>query len=120
MYSAPFDVYFDEETVVEPDILFVSQARLHIIDERKVNGAPDMVVEIISESTEQHDRGFKFKRYAQEGVTEYSIVDPAGQKIEVYQLSKKGFTPSGIFSGTDDVTSPIFPKLRFSTDKVWG
>lgn len=133
---APLDVYFDEETVVEPDILFVAKERLHIIDEQKVNGAPDVIIEVISPSTEQRDRGFKFKRYAQEGVKEYWIVrpdevgtrprsaeaervDPTKKTIEIYELREKGFVLSAAFTNKDEVRSPYFQGLKFNLEEVW-
>ncbi len=119
VYSAPFDVYFDKETVVEPDILFVSRERLRIIEEEKVNGAPDLVVEILSPSTEKNDRGFKFKRYAQEGIKEYWIADPMHKALEVYELGQKGFELFGKYTGSDEVRSKVFPDLRFQAAEVW-
>ena len=119
VYPAPFDVYFDEETVLEPDILFVSKDRLHIIDEHKVNGAPDLVVEIVSDSTESRDRGFKFKLYAKEGVKEYWIVDPTGKIVEIYELEQTGFSLSGKFSGRDEVRSTYFADLEFTANQIF-
>lgn len=119
LYSAPFDVCFDEETVVEPDILFVSKERLHIIDDQKVNGAPDLVIEIIPESTESRDRGFKFKLYAREGVKEYWIVDPANKTIEVYELKETGFTLSGKSGGKDEFKSSYFAELKFTANQIF-
>lgn len=119
VYVAPFDVYFDDETVVQPDVLVVLRERLNIVDERRINGAPDLIVEITSESTEQHDRGFKFKRYAQEGVKEYWIVDPMAKRIEINRLGEKGFVASGVFSRRDEVVSPLLSGLRFTADEVW-
>ena len=116
---ARLDVYFDEETVVEPDIFFVSKDRLHIIDEQKVNGAPDVVIEIISESTESRDRGFKFKRYAQEGVKEYWIVDPVNKTVEVYELKATGFVLAGKFEGKDEIRSPYFSGLKLTANKIF-
>lgn len=119
VYCAPLDVYFDEETVVEPDILFVSKERLHIIDEQKVNGAPDLIVEVLSPSTAERDRGFKFKRYAHEGVKEYWIVDPKQKMIEVFMLGEKGFGLFGKYGGGDEVRSKVFSDLRFQAAEVW-
>ncbi len=116
LYSTPFDVYFDEGTVVEPDILFVSKDRLHIIDGGKVNGAPDFVVETISESTESRDRTFKFKRYAQEGVKEYWIVDPSKKTIEIHELKETGFVLAGKFGDKDQIHSPYFTGFTFSAN----
>lgn len=119
VYPAPVDVYFNEETTVQPDLIFVSRDRLHIIDEQKVNGAPDVVVEIISESTESRDRSFKFKLYAKEGVREYWIVDPAKKTVEVYELKETGFMLAGKFGGKDEFKSPYFVDLKFTANHIF-
>jgi Uma2 family endonuclease len=51
VFDAPYDVYLDDENVVQPDILFISKDRLNIIGEKNIQGAPDLVIEIISENT---------------------------------------------------------------------
>lgn len=48
IFSAPIDVYLDEKETYQPDIIFVAQSRLNIIEKDKINGAPDLVVEILS------------------------------------------------------------------------
>jgi len=119
VFAAPFDVYFDEETVVEPDILFISTERLHIIDGKKVNGAPDLVVELLSPSTESRDRGFKFKRYAEEGVKEYWMADAVQQTLEIYQLTPQGFTLFAKFSGNEEAKSKLLKDLKFGLREIW-
>lgn len=119
LLPAPVDVYFDDETAVQPDLLFISTARLQIIEKQRVSGAPDVVVEVISESTESRDRTFKFKRYAQEGVKEYWIVDPSKKTVEIYELKETGFTMVGKFSGKDQIHSPYFIGPGFSADQVF-
>lgn len=139
LYYVPFDVFFDDETIVQPDIFVILNTRLALIDEKKMNGAPDMVIEIPSPSppaipasqrsgwgragTEERDRGFKFKRYAQEGVSEYWMVDVLNQRIEVYHLADKGFIPPkagfGGFSSGQTLRSKLFPELSFSVGEVW-
>lgn len=78
-----------------------------------------MVIEVISESTESHDRMFKFKLYAQEGVKEYWIVDPSKKTIEVYGLKETGFVLAGKFGGKDRIESPYFTGLTFPADQVF-
>ncbi len=119
LYIAPFDVYFDEETVIEPDMLFVAKDRLSIIEKQRIKGAPDLVVEVLSPSTEERDRGFKFKRCAQEGVREYWLVDPEKSVVEVYTLAAHGYKLMGKFSGDQRVTSKILLGLEFPTSEVW-
>lgn len=69
---------------VQPDILFVARSRLGIIDEDWLRGAPDLVVEIVSPSTEERDRGIKLRLYRRQGVSEYWIVDPEAEAVEVW------------------------------------
>lgn len=119
LYSAPFAVYFDEGTVVEPDILFVSRDRLDRIDERKLNGPPDFVIEIISDSTESRDRSFKFTSYAREGVKQYWIVDPSKKTVEICKLERTGFILTGKFDGKEDIHSPLFEGLSFPAESIF-
>jgi len=78
----------------EPDILFVSKERLHIIGEKGILGAPDFVIEILSASTAQNDRVSKFHAYERAGVREYWLIDPYGPAgTEFYQLQDGRFRP---------------------------
>ena len=88
VFYAPCDVYLDNENVVQPDILFISKERLNIIGEKNIQGAPDLAIEIISESTAYRDLVQKKKLYAKFGVKEYWIVIPGEESIEIY--SPKG------------------------------
>ncbi len=84
IFYAPTDVKFDNKNVVQPDLLFVSFARKEIISEVNINGAPDFVVEILSDSTAKKDYEDKMKLYGQYDVVEYWIVKPKEQSVEVY------------------------------------
>jgi Uma2 family endonuclease len=77
---SPMDVILSDDTILQPDLLYVSKARRSIVKER-VEGAPDLVVEIISGSA-RRDRVVKLDLYARYGVGEYWIVDPESQQID--------------------------------------
>ena len=104
---APVDVVLTEEDVLQPDILFISNERKGIITGKNVSGAPDLVIEILSPSTQERDRLVKRTLYALHGVKEYWIADPAAQSIEVMHLSNKVFDLYGIFVLEDTLTSPL-------------
>lgn len=87
---APTDVVLSSESVVQPDILFVSNERRDIITEDNVSGAPDLVVEILSPSTAERDRELKLTLYARYGVREYWIVDLEDRSVEVMALEETG------------------------------
>lgn len=91
IFYAPCDIYFDEENTVQPDILFVSRDRLNIIGENNIQGAPDLIVEILSEGTAYRDTIRKKMLYARFGVLEYWIAAPQEKMIELYSLDNKTY-----------------------------
>lgn len=109
---APVDVILDREggLVVQPDVLFVSAAREKIID-RQVWGAPDLVVEVLSDSTEGHDRGEKLTWYRQYGVRECWLVDL--DSVSVFDFT--GTEPEArIAQGFDPIRSTVLPDFTAS------
>jgi Uma2 family endonuclease len=109
VFSAPFDVVFSEFDVVEPDLIYISNARANILTDKNVQGAPDLVVEVLSESTARVDRSFKLKLYEKFGVLEYWIIDPEGPAGEIYRRGEKGLELAAKLPATDALTSPLFP-----------
>jgi Uma2 family endonuclease len=89
--DAPMDVYLSDTETYQPDIIFISKERLHIIGEKKIEGAPDLVIEVLSESTAYYDLRHKKNVYERTGVKEYWIVDPIEKSIEVYENTSEGF-----------------------------
>lgn len=86
----PCDVVLSEGTVLQPDLLFVSNDRASIITTQNIRGAPDLVVEVLSPSTAERDRIYKRSLYARYGVRECWIVSPEEKTIEVMELSREG------------------------------
>lgn len=87
VYHAPYDVIFGEGDYMEPDLIFVRRDREdEVIKDHAAVAAPDLIVEILSDSTASPDRGIKRERYAAYGVTEYWIIDVEAKHVEVYRL----------------------------------
>ena len=110
---APVDVVLDRERalIVQPDVLFVSTARLSIIGDQ-VWGAPDLVVEVLSPGSEARDRREKRGWYRQYGIREYWLIDPAHQRVIVVDFS--GASPEESVAGAQDlVRSSLFPTIQF-------
>jgi Uma2 family endonuclease len=84
IFYAPTDVKFDDKNVVQPDLLFVSIARKEIINEINIQGVPEFIVEILSDSTAKKDYEDKMKLYGQYDVIEYWIVKPKEQSVAIY------------------------------------
>ncbi len=76
LYCSPIDVVLSDTDVVQPDLVFVSAGRMHIVTSTAIQGVPDLVIEVLSPSTERVDRGRKMQTYARAGVREYWIADP--------------------------------------------
>jgi Uma2 family endonuclease len=117
---ASVDVYCSEVTVLQPDLCFLSSERSFISDGKKLNGAPDLVVEILSETTEQRDRTFKFREYALHGAKEYWLVSPEKKEIEVYTNSPNGFQLVKIFKANDVMNTPLFTDAEFDVKDVFS
>ena len=88
VFPGPLDVLFGEGDYLQPDLLFVRADRAHLLSERGVEAAPDLVVEILSPPTAQRDRGIKLDRYRHFGVAEYWIVDIDARSVEVWRLGE--------------------------------
>lgn len=106
VYTAPFDVVLSDLDVVQPDLLFVSHERAHIITPANIQGAPDLVVEILSPSTAERDKTFKYALYARHGVNEYWMVDTAAKTITVLLRGERGFEVVDTYGEGATLTSP--------------
>jgi len=112
VYSAPFDVILEEGVNrVQPDLLFVRQDRLGIIGDY-VNGAPDLVIEIISPGSFEVDTSDKKELYERYGVQEYWIVAPGLKLIEVFSLEGNKYKLHNYAVESGTVTSPLLPGFQ--------
>lgn len=114
VFIAPFDVVLAPGTILEPDIVFVSKGRRSIIREACIEGAPDLLVEVISDSTRVVDRFVKRDRYAEHGVPEYWLLDPFELRLEILRLEGGKYKLAGVFVLGDTVDSPALPGLQLA------
>jgi Uma2 family endonuclease len=122
LFVAPFDVVFSDFDVVEPDLLFVSQARqADVLTAAHVRGAPDLVVEIGSPSTRKRDETTKRRLYERYGVAEYWVIDPELDEIKVYRLADGRFVRASVLAleQGDVLTSPLFPGLELRLAEIF-
>ncbi|MGJ4752082.1 Uma2 family endonuclease [Leptospira kmetyi] len=91
IFFSPIDVFLDEHNVVQPDLVYISKANRSLIGEKRIEGAPDWVAEILSEGNAYHDLKTKKKLYEKHGVSEYWIVDPMERSVEVFSNGESGF-----------------------------
>lgn len=119
---APLDVVFgqgDDREVAQPDIIFISNARRAIVTRKEIQGAPDLVVEILSSGTEDRDRGYKKTLYGRYGVREYWIVDPEAKQVDVYRPTATGFAREARLGEHEALDTPLLPGLKFPLAEVF-
>jgi Uma2 family endonuclease len=115
---APIDVRLSEADVVQPDILVVCNEEQ--IKQTHIEGAPALVVEIVSPSSELRDRHDKLALYARFGVKEYWIVTPFPSLVEVYRLDGDSYRVHGVYRKGEVLHSATFPDLAVDLTPVFG
>ncbi len=119
VFYAPCDVYLDAENVVQPDILFISKNRLHIIGEKNIQGAPDLAIEILSDYSVYRDTIQKKRLYARFGVKEYWIVIPEEKEVEVYILKGEAYQLYKTYTKVDILESPSLKGLKIGLKEIF-
>ena len=87
-YVAPLSVYFDEQNVYEPDMLFISAENKKIIKGGIIKGVPDLIIEILSRGNQNYDLKTKYAKYEYFGVKEYFVIDPITKEVLHFILKK--------------------------------
>jgi Uma2 family endonuclease len=117
--DAPTDVILSKRAApVQPDILFVAKRRQKIVKEERVEGAPDLVVEILSPWNWIVDRRKKFNVYAKAGVREYWLIDPEARTIELFFLRKGTFALVGKYGVGEFVHSQVLHGFKVKVEDV--
>ena len=122
LFVAPFDVVFSQFDVVEPDLLYMSNARAaEILKKANVQGVPELVIEVGSPSTRRRDETTKRALYERVGVSEYWVVDPELDVVRVYRRDRERFAqPHELSTEAGDVlTTPLLPGLELTLDDVF-
>ncbi|MFS0644031.1 Uma2 family endonuclease [Siminovitchia sp. 179-K 8D1 HS] len=115
---APVDVILAPTEVRQPDLAIVHRNRLDILSQRAVEGAPDLVVEILSPGTLKRDKIDKLRTYAKYGIPEYWIVDPEAGVLEEYVLDKERYELNNIFQEEEMVNSPNIRCISFTMTQI--
>jgi Uma2 family endonuclease len=121
VFVAPLDVILSKFDVVEPDLLYVSNDRAPELLKDWVRGAPDLVIEVGSESTRKRDETVKRALYERAGVIEYWIVDPEIDVVRIYRRGADRFErPAQLSPRAGDVlTTDLLPGLEIALDAIF-
>jgi|SRR5690625_302833 len=126
VYFAPFDVRLFAENksndyitnVVQPDLTVVCDKDK--LDDQGCNGPPDLIIEVLSQSSIKIDRWDKYKLYEKAGVQEYWLVDPINQAVEVHYLDGTHYEFQGVFTEEDTVSVQILPELTLHLNEIFS
>ena len=122
VFVAPYEVVLTDPegiNIIQPDIIFVSKEREHIITPANIQGAPDLIVEILSPSTGRRDRTTKLELYARHGVGEYWIADPEARTVVVMSLKDGKFETVGEYGMEDILTSSALDGFSVRLDSIF-
>ncbi len=119
IFDAPLDVTFSDITVVQPDLFYISSIQDKIIKENRIDGSPELVVEILSPYNPRKDRLQKMQIYQKAHIKHYWIVDPEERTLECYVLRDGAYTLLASGMDEDVVNHPDFIDLSISLKKLW-
>ncbi|MEO5960756.1 MAG: Uma2 family endonuclease [Opitutaceae bacterium] len=120
IYVAPLDTHLSDINVYQPDLLFVRKENLSIVEEHGIEGAPDLVVEILSKSSAKYDLGPKRSVYARTGVEELWVIDPPKRALALYRLGDDAETPLATYRAKQKFTSELFPGFKIDLADVFA
>lgn len=119
--AAPFEIHLTATTrPVLPDVIFIKSDRWPETGAGYFEGAPDLIVEVLSPSTRRTDQVVKFTTYEQAGVPEYWIVDPKSRSVQVFVLSGREYGLLGEFVGEDVIRSAVLEGLQIVTRTLFN
>jgi len=119
VFPAPIDVELASNDTVQPDVVVVLKNNYNRIEQGKIVGAPDLVIEIASPSTAGYDRREKQDAYARAGVLEYWLADPIVHHVEVLLLEQNRYRSLGVFRGQALLPSSIIPGLPVRVEQFF-
>ena len=118
--TAPLDVFFEGADPVQPDIVVLLPESAAIGAGRGVEGAPDLLIEVLSPANRGHDVLTKRAPYAHAGVREYWIVDPTNGTAEILTLDRDAFHTVQVASEADAILSPLLGGMAFPHPAVFA
>ena len=119
VFVAPLDVYFSDTEVYQPDILILLIESFSKMKENKIEGAPDLVVEVLSPSTAYYDLKHKKSIYEKQGVKEYWIVDPMEKSVEIFENISGKLNSLGEFSKSESIQSKLIYGFEVGLESIF-
>jgi Uma2 family endonuclease len=119
-FTAPCDVILTAHDVVEPDLLVVLGDQQNILTDKNIQGAPALVIEILSPGTRRRDQSLKRQLFDRAGVREYWMVDPDRNQVTVHRRATDGSFPVVTTLGAGDtLATPLLPGWGLALDRLF-
>jgi Uma2 family endonuclease len=120
-FLAPIGVFMHNISPVQPDLLLVLKTHANIIRDRRIYGVPDLIVEVMSPGSTDYDEGVKLQAYANAGVPEYVVIDPAKRTLTHYRLAEMGrFDKIGTYGESETITFACLPSISLHVGSLFA
>lgn len=119
MLQAPTDLYLSKKQVRQPDLMIIHKNRKHIITTAGVVGPPNIIIEVLSETSDRLDKEVKFKNYQKLNVNEYWIVDPDQKQILQYEWIAGNYTNKQTYHIEETISSKQFKNVSIQLRHIF-
>ena len=119
VFSAPTGVFLSDVSAPEPDVVMVRKEKRALMTKRAIEGAPDVVVEVLSPSTKKRDLQLKRRLYAKYGIGEYWVVHPDEAWVEVLVLQRGRYVRKARLTPPDVLRTDTFPTVAVPLEQVF-
>ena len=120
VFDAPIDLLLDGENILQPDLVWVSSNGRCVITDKLLQGPPELIIEILSPGTTRRDRDDKFEIYERHAVSEYWIVDPLEEYLEVYTHQNDHYVRQGVYGAGETFVSAVLAGKMVDLNRVFG
>jgi Uma2 family endonuclease len=120
IYAAPTDLILAPTTVVQPDLIYIGNDRRRIVTERAIEGAPTLLIEILSPTTRHNDRVTKAQLYARYQISHYWLIDPDQRTLEAYDLAIDHYNLVASAQDAEVFAPSLFPGLSIHLADLWA
>lgn len=120
VFIAPVGVYLDEDNVPEPDVVWVSANSRCLVTDKRLEGPPDLIVEVLSPGTERRDKKDKFELYQRFGVREYWIMHSQEEYVEVWRFENGVFVHQGVYGPDESFVSAALGGKAVGLKGIFG
>jgi Uma2 family endonuclease len=120
VFFAPIGIVLEVPSAVQPDLVFIGERQGDIVKEKAVFGAPDLLVEVLSPSSERRDRSLKRRTYERCGVAHYWVVDPRRRRLHAWRAEGGRYVVDAELAGDARFRPALFPRLTIRLADVWA